>query len=357
MVIIRADGNARIGAGHLMRCIAIAEELVLLEGRRAVIFLCADEPSGDMADEHGFRSYVLGTDYQDMESELPMWRKLAENEAVKKEAEAGRLVLLIDSYYVTDRYLEALGEIGRTVLMDDYGNHCYPVDCVVNYNAPASMEAYRRLYQNRDVRLFIGSSYVPLRRQFRAVEEENASRSMSSAGEGIAERRQVFITTGGGDIDNIAGKILRKLYAESYEFHVAAGQFYPHLQDMSELAEKYGNIHIHHNVKDMAGLMRMCDIAVTAGGSTIYELAAAGVPFICFSYAENQENLTEYVGREHIAGYAGAWHKEPGETLERIGRLFEELISDADMRINYSERGHEMVDGFGAERIARALLA
>ena len=77
MVIIRADGNARIGAGHLMRCIAIAEELVLLEGRRAVIFLCADEPSGDMADEHGFRSYVLGTDYQDMESELPMWRKLA----------------------------------------------------------------------------------------------------------------------------------------------------------------------------------------------------------------------------------------------------------------------------------------
>ena len=101
----------------------------------------------------------------------------------------------------------------------------------------------------------------------------------------------------------------------------------------------------------------MCGIAVTAGGSTIYELAAAGVPFICFSYAENQENLTEYVGREHIAGYAGAWHKEPEETLERIGRLFKELISDVSMRINYSGRGREMVDGFGAERIAKALLA
>ena len=383
MVIIRADGNARIGAGHLMRCIAIAEELALLEGRGEIWFLCADEQSGAMAEEHGFQSYVLGTDYQDMESELPMWRKLAEKRIVRKEAEASKLVLLVDSYFVTDKYLEALGTIGCTVLMDDYGTHCYPVDCVINYNAPASLEAYQKLYREQDTKLLIGSKYVPLRRQFRVMKEEKASGPLMAAGEGITvelsadvakasiadgqslavpyeireEAKAVLITTGGGDSENIAGDILKKLYTDYLEFHLVMGQFHPHFQEMSELEKIHANIHIHHNVKDMAGLMRICDIAVTAGGSTIYELAAVGVPFICFSYAENQELLTEYVGKEHIAGYAGAWHKEPGETLERIERLFGKLVADKRMRISYSEREQRMVDGRGAERIAGVLRA
>lgn len=381
MIIIRADGNARIGAGHLMRCIAIAEELALLEGRREIWFLCADEQSGAMAEEHGFQSYVLGTDYQDMVSELPLWRKLTEKRVVRKEAEARKLVLLIDSYFVTDKYLEALGEIGYTVLMDDHGTHCYPVDCVINYNAPASLEAYQKLYREQYTKLLIGSKYVPLRRQFRVIKEENASERLMAAGKEITmklskdvaetsivdgqsltvpyeikeEAKAVLITTGGGDSENIAGEILKKLYTEYLEFHLVMGQFHPHFQEMSELDKVYANIHIHHNVKDMAGLMGMCDIAVTAGGSTIYELAAVGVPFICFSYAENQEMLTEYVGKEHMAGYAGAWHKEPGETLERIERLFGELVTDKRMRISYSEREQRMVDGRGAERIAGLL--
>lgn len=54
--------------------------------------------------------------------------------------------------------------------------------------------------------------------------------------------------------------------------------------------------------------MAQCQLAVTAGGTTIYELAVLGVPFVCFSYAENQEALTEWLGTQQIAGYAGAWH-------------------------------------------------
>lgn len=39
---------------------------------------------------------------------------------------------------------------------------------------------------------------------------------------------------------------------------------------------------LHSDVKDMAGLMRTCQLAVTAGGTTIYELSVLGVPFVCF---------------------------------------------------------------------------
>ena len=58
----------------MMRCMAIAGELARLQGGTEEIrFVCADEESGALAADNGFRSHVLGTDYRDMESELPWW--------------------------------------------------------------------------------------------------------------------------------------------------------------------------------------------------------------------------------------------------------------------------------------------
>ena len=172
MFLIRADGNAFTGAGHLMRCLSVAQELRKLSGNGEEIhFICADPESAALAEEHGFPAHSLGTDYQDMEAELSRWPKLVEElhrhgrrkEACPREEPAA---LLVDSYYVTDLYLQGLGGMGYVILMEDFGTHRYPVDCVVNYNAPASLEEYQRLYGDRSVDLLIGSSYVPLRQQF-----------------------------------------------------------------------------------------------------------------------------------------------------------------------------------------------
>ena len=439
MIYIRGDGNARIGAGHLMRCMTIAEELARLQGgREKICFVCADEDSGALVRENGFRSYVLGTDYRDMESELPLWRELWGKQ--RQEEDSGRDSdiadssdrdsdiadssdrdsdiadssdrdsdiadgsdrdsdvadgfsrdsVIVDSYYVTDFYLEALGEKAYTVLMDDMGVRRYPVDCVINYNAPASPETYRKLYQGSGTKLLIGSRYTPLRKQFRRAEARSAE-DTGLPGSGKPDRRQfgetagekdtgvkhscntetgtdgtgkagrnaileVLITVGGGDPGNIAGEILKRIYRDDFLFHIVTGRFHPEFQRMQELEKAHNNIYIHHDVKDMAGLMRRCQIALTAGGSTVYELAALGVPFICFSCAENQEALVDHIGSRQIAGSAGAWHREPEQTLERIGRLFEELAKEPKLREAFRAREMALADGKGAQRLAEALL-
>lgn len=342
MFWIRADGNEKIGAGHLMRCMTIAEELALLQGRENVCFLCADPRSGALAEEAGFRTYVLGTDYRDMESELPTWRRIMVDSA--KELDPAWNLILVDSYYVTDRYLSALGGLGRTVLLDDLGERAWPVDCVVNYNAPADLEQYRRLYRGTDVKLLIGSEYVPIRRQF----WDRMYRVKETP-------RVVLITTGGGDAENIGGRILERLYREDMEFYLVTGRFNPHLQELRKLEESRRNIHVRYDVKDMAGLMEQCDIAVTAGGSTVYELAAVGVPFICFSYAENQEALSEYIGTALLAGSAGAWHRDPERTLGRIADWFGRLTEDTGLRQSFHQREKSMMDSGGAARLAGEL--
>lgn len=352
MYLVRADGNAQIGAGHLMRCLTIIEELVRITGNREdVLFVCADEASADFAGERGFRAVSLGTDYRDMESELPRWKeKLGGVNSIfcGQGTPAGEHTLLVDSYYVTENYLRELQTYGRVILLDDMQQKAFPADVIVNYNVFAEEKKYQELYRSdscQKVAFCIGGAYVPVRPQFLNVEYHVA--------DAVTD---VLITTGGGDMDNIAGAIIEKIHSEKLNYHLITGKFNPHLKELEELAGSCENVHIYHDVKDMAGLMKKCDVAITAGGTTIYELAAIGVPFVCFSYAENQEALTAYIGEREVACFAGAYHKEPQKVLEQIARMITDLCICKDKRNTCYLKEKEMIDGKGAERLARIML-
>jgi len=343
MYLIRADGNAKIGAGHLMRCLTIADALAeLLSSKEEIFFVCADEPSGDMVRKFGFLVKVLNTDYRDMESELPKWQEMFGQAEMQGKAES---VILVDSYFVTDAYLRQLGEYGRVFFLDDLQQHAYPVDGVINYNAFAEESVYGELYKGTRTECIVGSAYVPIRQQF--------LKPCYQVGETV---ENVLITTGGGDVDNIAGKMLQTIYRKGICFHLVTGRYNPHMEELKKMEQEMPGVRIHHDVSDMASLMAECDIAVTAGGTTIYELATVGVPFLCFSYAENQEALTKYIGTHGIAGFLGAYHLEKGEVLKRLKSLFEDLYKNVELRKIYSRKERELIDGKGAKRLAGKLI-
>lgn len=338
-IVIRADGNADIGAGHLMRCLTIADGI---REKERVMFWCADETGASRARDRGYKALTLGTDYRDMTSELPLFEELAGE---------GRKTFLVDSYYASDEYLRVLRDYGSVYLLEDVPGHVRPVDGLINYNIFAGEEDYRRVYRQcpGKVRLYIGGSYVPLRRQF--MWRHYRVRD---------QVRELLVTTGGGDRENIAGEILETLLDildDVCIVHVVSGPYNPHGEWLDRYAERHPLVRVHRSVEDMAGLMSQCDLAVTAGGTTIYELCALGVPFVCFSYAENQEALTEYAGEREIGLHAGAFHRDPAGTLERIGSLTQRAAADMRLRLCMSGRAREVVDGAGAERLAAALAA
>ena len=398
-IIIRADGNASIGAGHLMRCLTIADGF---QDRADVGFLCADEDSAALVVDRGYDAYVLGTDYRDMEAELPVWKRLfagsySENqegsilvsqkadelvsanresgepvsqkadELVSANRESGEpvsqkadelvsanrdvgepssrnRVILADSYYITNSYMAGLREYGKVVVLDDMAKIAWNADAVINYNVFAHQEMYEALQGTYGTLFYTGGRYIPIRREF--------------CGRNYAVRERVeniLITTGGGDQENIAGQILECIHLPICQYHVVTGRFNPHYDSLLQLARAHQNIHIYHDVRDMAGLMEQSDLAVTAGGTTIYELSAIGVPFVCFSYAENQEKLTEYIGKNKIAGYGGAFHKTPEQTLVSIKEQINSLIENYDLRLRCSKAERQLVDGQGATRIAKML--
>ena len=346
MYYFRADGSAATGAGHLMRCLTVAQELQnRIDTPEEVCFLCADEASAELLENNNMPVQVLETDPDDLEGELPVLEKMLKNTGSTENT-----VFLVDSYRVTDGYLSELRHFGKVFLLDDMQQHGFPVDGVINYNLFASPEKYRELYGSETPQ-YLGAAYVPVRQQFCKVT------GRYTVTDAVTD---VLITTGGGDKDNIAGEILRELCERSLKdcpvrYHLVIGRFNPNKKMLEQYAADHSEVILHCDVQDMASLMAECQLAVTAGGTTIYELSVLGVPFVCFSYAENQEGLTEWIGKQNVAGYAGAWHHDADAVRKVLGSRCLEAFQRKELRAQCYEAERKLIDGRGAARIAQIL--
>ncbi len=362
MVVIRADANSKIGMGHVMRCLSVAD--ALLKRGEEVLFVTADDTPVPLLTKKGIPCRVLHTDYADMEAELPkLWEVLRElqEEALSRmpsqrtESPEAALAqkntsILVDSYYVTEKYLEALKKRITTIYMDDIYAFSYPVDMLINYNIYGEEMGYEKDAAFADTKFLLGTKYVPLREEFSAAEQQ-----------GTAADGGILITTGGSDSFNLAGQLLTEAMKydalKTKEYHVVSGSLNPHIGELQALAQEHGNIHIHCNATNMAELMAESKVALSAGGSTLYELCAMGVPVIAFSFAENQERLVQTFVKRGIAQYGGNYRTDGNKMIRNTIAGLEMLLEDENLRAEYRKKACTLVDGKGAGRIAEAILS
>ncbi len=137
MIIFRADGSNKIGAGHIMRCMTIADAF---PDKERVLFVTCSEDSVPLINARGYKAVVLKT-YEGKEAlEIPIDKELKEFKAVLKENKPS--FIMVDSYRATDDYLTELGKISTVGYIDDVGEHKYPVKLLLNYNALPAMTSW-----------------------------------------------------------------------------------------------------------------------------------------------------------------------------------------------------------------------
>ena len=336
MIWFRADGGREIGMGHIRRCLSVSAALQELGGQTC--FLVADDAAVSLLDAQGQDYRVLNSSWQNPEEELktmlPMLR------------ESGKGVFFADSYYVTAEYLRQIGELMPVCCMDDMGISGLPIDLLINYNIFATSSLYTM--GDGKTNYLLGTKYAPLRREF-----QNAYQPVREKAE------RVLITTGGSDRYDLTGQILRnalqKPETKDLEYCVVSGPYNEHLPQLLEMERKHGNVHIYSNVTRMSELMQSCDIAVTAGGSTMYELCAVGVPILCFSFVDNQEKIVEEFRKRRIVRFAGNYLTQKEQMIPLLTEQIAALHDSVELRRSCSEKERELVDGQGAWRIAERL--
>ncbi len=340
-IYFRTDGNEEIATGHIMRCLSIARACAALQ--LTCRFLVADETSLSLLQERftfpdEFSVSCLHGNYQDMESELSVLQPMLKDCSW----------LFIDSYYVTPSYLSELQKHCRTAYLDDMLAFDYPVDLIINYDIDAEkIPSYYRCIPHK----LIGASYTPLREQF-----QNTVCQVRS------EVHNIFLSTGGTDACNAAGKILNRIFTEkdntllkNCQYHVVTSRLNSYYQELIRLSDTYPVIHIHENVRNMASLMSDCDLALSAGGTTLSELCAVGVPSISFVTADNQLNAAETFAKKDIIPYAGDIRFSSDTVIENIIAFLYENTHSYEKRHESSRCMKSFIDGNGSARIACAL--
>ena len=335
-VRIRADASERVGGGHVGRCLALAE--VLADRGADVRFLTrADAELGHrMIAAAGFGTDLLDT-----------------GDDARADADASRAGSAGADWVVVDHYrLDALwhnrvldnGGAKRILVIDDLADRPLSCDLLVDYGRPDNGDgAYRGVLQ-RDCRMLLGPRYALLRREFRSPAAKCRP----------GERARVLVFFGAVDRNGLTETVLDSLkcagIAEAAEIHVIVTAANPRREAIRSRAD----IVVHENVADMAQLMAGMDIAVGAGGVSLWERCAVGLPGIAVAVNENQAP-----GIRTAADAGAARHVDVAELgrAETFGALVSGLLADAAQREEMAAAARRLVDGHGAERVADAMAA
>lgn len=361
MIIFRADGNPQIGSGHVMRCLSMADAGREYLGQD-ILFVLASGHFRETIENRGYACTVLETDYRFMDMETGRMEELIH--CCRPSA------VFVDSYYAGFRYLETLqtklkktdeavgGGAGRLVYIDDVVSFAYPCDVLVNYNiyGPDRKGVYEAMYQKARVpvpRLLLGPAFAPLRAQFRGLPQRVVER----------EAKNILISTGGADPEHIAMGMAKYLAAHrgetgGFQFHFIVGAMNGDGEKIRNIACGDSRMVLYFNVGDMRQLMCRADVAVSAAGSTLYELCAAQTPAVTYILADNQIPGAEGFERYGILRCAGDVRRMEKERIgETLLKEAVKLAEDYEQRKEISARQRKLTDGNGAERIVRAVCS
>ncbi len=342
-LFIRADASAQIGTGHVMRMLALAQAWQRA-GAGPVVFLCAQLPAA-LADR--LRSEPC-TVVELPQAATPADDARATLAAIGNYFQLSDVWLVADGYHFGGEFQQVIKAEGvRLLVMDDNGENAdYVCDLVLNQNIHADEKFYAR--RAAHTRLLLGTRHVLLRKEFLAVERRRDIPTVA---------RRLLVTMGGADPGNMTGMILDGLAQwspEEGELCVVLGGSNPRADELERQARAlpWSKVRVRRNATNMPELIRWADMAVTAGGSTCWELCLLGLPMLVISIAENQRALVQALGAAGAAVVVGqAGEVKSGELVRQLAAL----SADAGRRQTLSAAAQRVVDGWGAERVVAAL--
>jgi UDP-2,4-diacetamido-2,4,6-trideoxy-beta-L-altropyranose hydrolase len=335
-LLIRADASAGIGAGHVMRCLALAKAWQKSGG----VVVCVMAENIVALEERLTREDVTV-----MKIAAAPGSKADADRTIAEAHHANPAWVVVDGYRFDPPYISNLNAVGlRTLFLDDDGRFdSYPAHVVLNQNISAISAMYAK--REASTQLLLGSKYVLLRPEF-LIEPR--------AREHPAIARKVLVTMGGSDSEDVTGKILTALLAmdANFEAKIVVGGGNPWQNELQVLADQRRGFELEKSPANMASLMQWADVAISGAGGTVWELAYLGVPAIVIALSQDQRQIATGLAENGTAVSLG-WHANLSD--DRIADALRSLLADPQRRQAMSELGQKLVDGRGAERVVTFL--
>lgn len=354
-IVFRVDASARIGTGHLMRCLALAE--ALRERGAQVRFVCREHP-GHLAALLRDRAFPVSMLPAPVGDQATGGEDYAAWLGARPEADAAETILVLKGnpdWLVVDHYGIGIEwerrlrpHVGKLLAIDDLANRPHDCDALLDQNYSATGDARYAGLVAEASRLLTGPRYALLADVYAAYRQTQRPPRYPP--------RRALLFFGGSDPANATGMALEAMSGDGLrELHVdiVVGRNYPHSAALREQAEARPRTVVHAPQRHLADLMAQADFAIGAGGATSWERMCLGLPSILVSIADNQRPACEALATAGLAKYVGHY---PGTDARNLAKVVEQLVGDPHTLRELGDKGRHVADGLGAGRVAEAML-
>lgn len=335
-VYFRVDASSRMGTGHFMRCLALAQ--YFRDQNRGVTFIGQFPRSlAQRLEREGISTHGLTAPHPDPADAKEVLALIQPHAAI-----------VLDGYHFDPQYQSTLAsEAQRLLIIDDTGHlDGYNGDVLLNQN----VNAEDVIYLNAPSKQLLGTRYALLGRALRHRHSER-NRPLPRVA------RNILITMGGADPNNDTAALLDEFAKENHtslNIRIVAGAANPHQAQLRQFCALQGpNYDLVVDTDDMPALMIWADIAIAASGTTSWELAYLGVPSIFVAIAPNQEAIGEGIESRGAGVYIG---RSEGIHWGQITDAALSLAQDSRRRSNIRDAATDLVDGDGVVRVAASLM-
>ena len=275
-IYFRADGNSKMGLGHVIRSLALAE---MLREEFELTFLIRNPLES-------LRSQILRTCHHLIELPAPKSDLAEASEIAINYLKEGAIIIL-DGYHFKTAYQERLKAVNsKLVCIDDIYAFHFLADAIINHAPGLSPQVYsKETYSS----LHLGLDFSLLRPPFLAAAQQTRK---------ITSLKRVFLCFGGADIHNVSLQVLQflaQIPEELEQVDVVLGGANVFRNEIRTFAANCSTLqivpHERLSAQEMADLMTQNDLAIVPASSILYEVTAVKMPVISGFYVDNQINV------------------------------------------------------------------
>jgi len=333
-ILIRLDGNKKIGFGHISRIRNLTE---VMKRHEIQILLGGDyAKTSPLFEKAGVKCHPVNSLNEKKEIEI-IHKYIANTKAD---------IIIVDrinSSY-SDSYFDSLKNFGIPVVaLDDCGNKKINADIVIN----GTVVREWRKYPKTNTRFFLGPEFMVLNKNI--IKYNQMKKSISDTVE------TVTITTGGSDLKSIAPTITRTLlkFDGIKRINVIEGPYFSYkTKAILKKFEKDGRVKIFRNLKNIHDIIYNSDFVFLTAGLTAYECACIGTPFAAVNQVEHQNHTSEAFEKLGVCVNIGLYNKK---TANRIMGIINDIFPNKSLREKMSKTSKKIVDGKGSIRVAKII--
>lgn len=276
-LLFRADGNAQIGLGHVMRCLALAD---MLKSESSIRFALV-EPAAEICSLL-IQNDIAVIDLTDSDSRTEFLSLIEPDD-----------IVVLDGYSFDTAFQDEIRSQARKLVYIDDLNRAYQVaDVVINHAGGITQADYKSAPYTQ---FFLGPYYALLRPEFLRTGD-----AIDAPADG-----PIFVSMGGGDLFNTSLQVLEAIRETSITSptRVVLGPFHPDRAAIEAFRNQFPNLTILQNLtaKQMAEELQQCSLAITACSTIAYEVCAINRPLIAVVTADNQAGLAQFLSAEKLA--------------------------------------------------------